>query len=111
MRSDTAVSDGSSGAGMVISPQKSGIDTSRPEIVIVGAGPYGLSISAHLRALGVSFRIFGSPMNTWRDHMPKGMFLKSDGFASNISDPEREFPLKEFCRQKGILYDDTRIPV
>jgi thioredoxin reductase len=85
--------------------------TSRPEVAIVGAGPYGLSISAHLAARGISFRIFGSPMSTWRDHMPKGMFLKSDGFASNLSDPESQFTLKEFCAQKGFTYDDTRIPV
>jgi thioredoxin reductase len=112
MRSDTAASDGSSsGVGIMRTPQKSRLKTSRPDIVIVGAGPYGLSISAHLRALGVSFRIFGSPMNTWRDHMPKGMFLKSDGFASNISDPQCAFTLKEFCRQRGVPYDDTRIPV
>jgi thioredoxin reductase len=85
--------------------------TSRPEVAIVGARPYGLSISAHLAARGISFRIFGSPMSTWRDHMPKGMFLKSDGFASNLSDPESQFTLKEFCAQKGFTYDDTRIPV
>jgi thioredoxin reductase len=85
--------------------------TSRVNAVIVGAGPYGLSISAHLRAQGVSHRVFGSPMNTWREHMPKGMFLKSDGFASSLSDPESQFTLREFCAQNGVRYDDTRIPV
>jgi FAD-dependent urate hydroxylase len=54
------------------------------EVVIVGAGPYGLSIAAHLRALGIGFRIFGDPMHTWREQMPEGMMLKSEGFASNI---------------------------
>ena len=41
------------------------------DIAIVGAGPYGLSLAAHLKAAGVSFRIFGKPMSTWRDHMPR----------------------------------------
>lgn len=85
--------------------------TTRPDIVIVGAGPYGLSIAAHLRARGISFRIFGSPLSTWRNHMPKGMFLKSDGFASSLSDPASEFTLKEFCTDKGIAYHDTQVPV
>ena len=39
------------------------------EVLIVGAGPYGLSISAHLRGLAVDHRIVGRPMSTWRDHI------------------------------------------
>lgn len=81
------------------------------EVIVVGAGPYGLSIAAHLQAQGTSSRIFGSPMEVWREHMPAGMLLKSDGFASNLSDPASSFPLKTFCRERGIRYDDTRIPV
>ena len=81
------------------------------DVVIVGAGPYGLSIAAHLQALGMSTRIFGPPMEVWRSHMPKGMLLKSDGFASNLSDPAGNFTLKRFCEMRGIAYDDTRVPV
>jgi FAD-dependent urate hydroxylase len=55
-----------------------------PDVAIPGAGPYGLSLAAYLKANRVSFRIFGTPMGFWRAHMPKGMWLKSDGFASNI---------------------------
>lgn len=83
----------------------------REEVVIVGAGPYGLSIGAHLNELGVRFRIFGTPMRTWQEHMPKGMLLKSDGFASNLSDPKSSFTLEKFCEEEGITYDHTRVPV
>lgn len=81
------------------------------DVAIVGAGPYGLSIAAHLRACGASFRIFGRPMDSWLARMPKGMLLKSDGFASNLSDPEGRFTLKQFCAEQRIEYDDLRIPV
>src|ERR1700676_811402 len=81
------------------------------DIVIVGAGPYGLSIAAHFRRQGLPFRIFGPPMENWLAHMPKGMMLKSDGFASNLSDPDNSFPLRQFCSQRGIEYSDTEIPV
>jgi len=81
------------------------------EVVVVGAGPYGLSIAAHLRANGVPFKIFGPAMETWRYHMPKGMLLKSDGFASDISDPASAFRLQTFCRDIQLPYDDTRLPV
>jgi thioredoxin reductase len=78
---------------------------------IIGAGPYGLSVAAHLRRSGVPFRIFGRPMDSWRAHMPKGMMLKSDGFASNIYDPESAFTLGQFCAERGIEYADTGVPV
>lgn len=64
------------------------------DVAIVGAGPYGLSLAAHLRDAGLSFRIFGKPMSTWRDHMPRGMHLKSEGFASNLSAPDRRSTLE-----------------
>lgn len=79
--------------------------------VIVGAGPYGLSLAAYLSHSGVPFRIFGRPMDTWKSHMPKGMCLKSDGFASNIYDPKDEFTLRQFCAERGIAYSDTGLPV
>jgi hypothetical protein len=78
---------------------------------IIGAGPYGLSVAAHLRRNGVPFRIFGRPMDSWLAHMPKGMMLKSDGFASNIYDPENAFTLGQFCAERGIEYADTGVPV
>jgi len=81
------------------------------DIAVVGAGPYGLSIAAHLRKSGLSFRIFGPPMDTWISHMPKGMCLKSDGFASDLYDPDRAFTLKKFCAERGIPYADMGLPV
>lgn len=83
----------------------------RSQVVVVGAGPYGLSIAAHLQAAGVRFRIFGAPMSTWREQMPAGMYLKSDGFASNLSEPSGALTLQQFCAERGIEYDHTRVPV
>ena len=50
------------------------------DTAIIGAGPYGLSIAAHLQTRGLDYRIFGSPMYAWIKQMPKGMLLKSEGF-------------------------------
>src|SRR5689334_9138698 len=55
-------------------------------IVVIGAGPYGLSVAAHLRAHGVEVRVFGRVLDTWRNHMPEGMLLKSAPAASSLSD-------------------------
>jgi len=81
------------------------------DVAIIGAGPYGLSIAAHLKARTVNFRIFGKPMQTWREHMPKGMRLKSEGFASFLYDPDSTFTLAHYCRQEGIPYADIGLPV
>ncbi len=50
-------------------------------------------------------------MKTWRDHMPPGMLLKSDGFASNLSDPAGACTLERYCMERGEPYDDRKIPV
>jgi thioredoxin reductase len=89
------------------------LSTMKPivDVAIVGAGPYGLSMAAYLAARGVSFRIFGSPMHTWLTQMPRGMRLKSEGFASTLYDPESSFTLGEYCQQQGIPYADLGLPV
>ena len=81
------------------------------DVVIIGAGPYGLSIAAHLAPAGVKLRAFGTPMHTWRAQMPNGMRLKSEGFASRIYDPKGEYRLSHFCQERGIPYADVGLPV
>jgi Pyridine nucleotide-disulphide oxidoreductase len=81
------------------------------DVAIIGAGPNGLSLGAHLAAQGVEFRIFGKPMELWRDRMPPGMRLKSDGKSSNLADPDDEFTLGNYCAQERVQYDDALIPI
>lgn len=81
------------------------------DVAIVGAGPYGLSLAAHLREAGLDYRQFGIPMRLWQTAMPKGMFLKSQGFASNLSDPRERHTLEAFCQLKGLPYASYGLPV
>lgn len=71
------------------------------EVAIIGAGPYGLSLAAHLRAAGVRFRIFGRPMQTWRT-MPAGMFLKSFGFATTVYTPDGRDDFVTYSRERNL---------
>jgi hypothetical protein len=81
------------------------------DVAIIGAGPYGLSIAAHLAGRGVDFRIFGRPMHTWRTSMPEGMVLKSEGNGSNLYDPAGEMTLSRFCADRGLPYRDIGFPI
>ncbi|MFF5565934.1 FAD-dependent oxidoreductase [Streptomyces sp. NPDC012623] len=71
------------------------------DLVVVGAGPYGLSVASHAAAAGLDLRVFGRPMASWRDHMPPGMFLKSEPWASNLSDPKGAFGLAAYAATRG----------
>jgi thioredoxin reductase len=79
--------------------------------VIVGAGPYGLSIAAHLKAEGIPFQLYGTPMESWRKFMPVGMVLKSERFASNLWDPERRFTLERYSAERKIPYQPAGFPL
>ncbi|MEV7726913.1 NAD(P)-binding domain-containing protein [Streptomyces sp. NPDC087917] len=71
------------------------------DLVVVGAGPYGLSIAAHAAAAGLGVRVLGRPMASWRDHMPEGMYLKSEPWSSNLSAPGGRHTLADFCASRG----------
>jgi hypothetical protein len=86
-------------------------DTSdRTPVAIMGAGPYGLSIAAHLRARGVGLRVFGIPMHSWDAHMPSDMFLKSEPFASSLYAPQG-YPIERFCEERGLPYKYMGLPI
>jgi thioredoxin reductase len=85
--------------------------SNRTEVAIVGAGPYGLSIAAHLASRGVPFRIFGKPMESWLTQMPRDMLLKSEGFASSLYDPAGKLSLRSYCWERGLPYADLGLPV
>src|SRR5450631_3137347 len=72
------------------------------DVVVIGAGPYGLSAGAHLKAKGLAVRVFGEPMEFWATKMPAGMLLRSPRVASNISDPTAAFTLDAYEAVSGI---------
>lgn len=80
------------------------------EVAVIGAGPYGLAVAAHLRAAKISTRAFGRPMSFWREHMPRGMRLRSPWAATHIADPEKRFSLDVFARQAALAPRD-QLPI
>lgn len=68
---------------------------------VIGAGPYGLSVAAHLKARGIDTRIFGTPMSFW-GRMHETINLKSFAFATNVYVPQRGFGYAQYCRAHGL---------
>jgi FAD-dependent urate hydroxylase len=70
--------------------------------VIIGAGPFGLSAAAYLKAQNLPFLIFGKPMEFWRK-MPSTMHLKSTWSSVTISDPAHAYTFDRFCKMHKIV--------
>jgi thioredoxin reductase len=87
------------------------VSSSSIDVAIIGPGPYGLSVAAHLNKYGVPYRIFGQPMHSWKNMMPKGMHLKSEGFASDLYDADDSFTLEQYCRETRQPYAPVGLPV
>ena len=47
------------------------------DLLIIGAGPFGLALASYAEHLGIQYVIVGEPMSFWKDHMPSGMYLRS----------------------------------
>ncbi|MEA3213647.1 MAG: FAD-dependent urate hydroxylase [Chthoniobacter sp.] len=75
---------------------------SQSQVVIIGAGPYGLSAAAHLRAAKIETRVFGEAMEFWEKQMPAGMLLRSKWEASQVSDPQRKLRFDDYEAAQGV---------
>lgn len=76
----------------------------RTNLAIIGAGPYGLSLAAHLGSKNIEHRIFGRPMQFWSDVARAGneRYLKSYCFGTSLSSPNPGFSLPEYNQPRGL---------
>jgi FAD-dependent urate hydroxylase len=73
-------------------------------VVIVGAGPYGLSLAAHFAYGKVAHRIFGQPMQFWSKLADAAgeRFLKSFCFGTSIPAPARGSTLPDYNAPRDL---------
>lgn len=50
----------------------------KTDLLIIGAGPFGLAVAAQASHDQIEHLIVGKPMEFWRANMPQGMFLRSE---------------------------------
>lgn len=78
------------------------------EVAVIGAGPFGLSVAAALKAARVETLALGGAMSFWRDHMPRGMRLRSPWHATYIGHTNGPLSLDSYA---GILGISPREPL
>jgi FAD-dependent urate hydroxylase len=75
------------------------------QLLVVGAGPYGLSTASLARENGIDSIVLGRPMAFWREHMPADMFLRS-GPDWHL-DPAGVHTLEAYLDERGIAHADV----
>ena len=80
-------------------------------VAIIGAGPYGLAVTSHLRAAGFETRTFGRAMESWQRHMPKNMLLRTDWSTNHIADPGNRLTLDRFVETGGLAAPRDPLPL
>ncbi len=74
-------------------------------LLIIGTGPFGLSMAAHAKHLGIDFIAVGKPMEFWKTNMPEGMYLRSA--CDWHLDPENEHTIEKFLSLQDITPKDV----
>jgi|GEM_PF-296592 len=85
----------------------------KTDILIIGAGPYGIALANYLHHQKKSFVVVGRFMDLWRNHTYDSMILRSDFSTSEIPHPEGRFSADNFIKQYPEFagYRNERLPV
>ena len=94
-----------------INKTQQSVDTAQYDVVVVGAGPYGLTTAAHLLGKGLNVAVFGKPLELWRERMPEGMLLRSHWWATSLSDPQKKYSFTRFFAQSPTYKACYPVPI
>lgn len=72
----------------------------KTQLLVIGAGPYGLATAAYAQSLGVQVKVVGKPLDFWKTHMPRGMFLRS-GPDWHL-DARDTYTFEAYVKEKGL---------
>lgn len=71
------------------------------DVMIIGAGPFGISLAAHAAGNGLEYKLFGYPMDFWKNQMPQDMFIRTPHEFVSFSDPKDEYTIQRFAEETG----------
>ena len=77
----------------------------KTNLLIVGAGPFGLAVAAQASHLGIEHLVAGKPMEFWKQNMPVGMYLRSA--CDWHLDPTDIHTIDNFLAERGQTAKDV----
>ncbi|WP_044640117.1 NAD(P)-binding domain-containing protein [Risungbinella massiliensis] len=71
------------------------------DVIIIGSGPYGISLAAHGVANQLDYKLLGYPMDFWKNQMPQDMFIRTPHDFVSFSDARDELTIHQFAQETG----------
>ena len=75
------------------------------DLLVIGAGPFGLAVAAQASHLGIEHLVIGRPMEFWQKNMPAGMYLRSA--CDWHLDPVNIHTIDKFLEERGQTAKDV----
>ena len=80
------------------------------DLLVIGAGPYGVATAAYAKSRGLDVIVCGKFMEFWKRSMPDGLLLRSD--EKWHLDAEQIHTFKEFIKEAGYTKEQIEpIPI
>lgn len=71
------------------------------DVIIVGSGPFGISLASHAVSNNLKYKLFGYPMDFWKNQMPQDMFIRTPHEFVSFSDSKDELTVQQFSKETG----------
>ena len=75
------------------------------DLLIIGAGPFGLAMAAYAQHLSTDYLIVGKPMEFWQANMPQEMYLRSA--CDWHLDPVNKDTIERFLQTQNLTPADV----
>ncbi|WP_029192529.1 NAD(P)-binding domain-containing protein [Paenibacillus harenae] len=76
------------------------------DVIIIGAGPYGISLASYAVQQGLSYKLIGHPMDFWKTQMPQNMFIRTPYELVQFPHPRNKFSIQQFAKETGTPLSD-----
>jgi FAD-dependent urate hydroxylase len=71
------------------------------DVIIIGSGPFGISLGAHAVENNLQYKLFGYPMDFWKNQMPQDMFIRTPHEFVSFSDAKDELTIQQYSEETG----------